>query len=186
MIKSTCTIEECERGVRCKGLCGLHYGRLLKTGTTDAPPSPTLEQRFWAKVSKTGGCWEWTGCKTSSGYGQFKAEHVAEKAHRVAWKLINGPIPSGNHIDHLCHTPACVRPTHLRLATNKQNGENRKGPAGKATHSGVRGVHKSGERWVARVCHNGKQIGFGSYATINEAEAAAIDGRRNLFTHSQN
>lgn len=37
MADRTCEVPGCERKHRCKGLCGLHYDRARRTGTTDAP-----------------------------------------------------------------------------------------------------------------------------------------------------
>jgi hypothetical protein len=32
-----CTVKGCTRPYKCKGVCGLHYSRLVNTGTTDTP-----------------------------------------------------------------------------------------------------------------------------------------------------
>lgn len=34
-----CGVDGCTRRYRCSGYCGLHYGRMRGTGTTDAPPT---------------------------------------------------------------------------------------------------------------------------------------------------
>lgn len=44
-----------------------------------------------------------------------------QPAHRVSWALHNGPIPPGIQILHKCDNPPCVRPTHLKLGTGKDN-----------------------------------------------------------------
>lgn len=97
--------------------------------------------RFWAKVDKSGECWEWTAARVRK-YGMFRVvvngKKVMRKAHRLAFELASGPIPEGVVIDHICHHEACVNPTHLRPVTVKQNAENRAG-ANNGTKSGVRG-----------------------------------------------
>jgi hypothetical protein len=104
----------------------------------------------------------------------------------VAYELVKGPIPEGLYIDHMCHTPACVNPDHLRAVTNKQNAENHNGQPCSANTSGIRGVywHIRDKRWVARVRHNGKFISVGSFLTAEEAESAVIAKRNELFTHN--
>lgn len=107
-------------------------------------------------------------------------------AHRFSWELVNGPIPFGFQLDHRRTCPKnCVRPSHLRLATSKQQGENRDG-AYRTSTSGVRGVswHKARKRWRVHVTHHGKYVHGGYFSTIEEAEKAAIALRRKLFTHS--
>jgi hypothetical protein len=89
-------------------------------GATDMADSTTI--RFWRKVHKTPGCWEWTG-KLSHGYGRIGGPNQTYfYAHRISWELHNGPIPEGLYICHICDNPCCVRPDHLFLGTAKDNG----------------------------------------------------------------
>ena len=80
-------------------------------------------ERFWAKVAKGDGCWEWTAA-TRNGYGVIGAgghSGPALYAHRASWVLHFGPIPSGMHVLHHCDNPRCVRPEHLFLGTQTDN-----------------------------------------------------------------
>lgn len=86
----------------------------------------TDEQRFWAKVQKSEGCWLWIAGRTSHGYGVFWFRGRLVLAHRVAWILTHGDIPySDNRLDwcvlHRCDTPACVNPSHLFLGNHSDN-----------------------------------------------------------------
>lgn len=78
--------------------------------------------RFWSKVDATGPCWEWTAARLSSGgYGAFRLNGKTQRAHRVAWELLVGPIPEGLVLDHLCRNPVCVNPDHLQPVTDRVN-----------------------------------------------------------------
>ena len=46
--------------------------------------------------------------------------HV-ERAHRLAWEIVIGPIPDGLVLDHLCRRPVCVNPSHLEPVTDAEN-----------------------------------------------------------------
>jgi hypothetical protein len=48
---------------------------------------------------------------------------VIRRAHRIAWELVYGPIPSGLKCLHRCDNPSCVRPDHLFLGTVTDNAE---------------------------------------------------------------
>lgn len=85
------------------------------------------EERFWAKV-KVGDpdwCWEWTGNRLPSGYGYFTdtsaSPYRKAYAHRRAYELTVGPIPSDLEVDHLCNTPYCANPRHIELVTRSEN-----------------------------------------------------------------
>lgn len=176
----TCTIDGCEREHAARGWCDLHWSRWRKRGTTALL---SIEDRFWSKVDKTGECWIWIA-STRNGYGQFRTREAYVLSHRFSYELAAGPIPEGLVIDHICHNPSCVRPAHLRLATPKQNSENRSG-ASVASKSGVLGVRLADGRWRADVKHNGKSIYIGRFDTIDEAETAVITKRNELFTHNE-
>ena len=81
----------------------------------------TVEERFWAKVEKTSGCWEWTAAKFSTGYGAIRIKGFQRSTHRVAWELCYGQIPAGLCVLHRCDNKSCVRPDHLWLGTNREN-----------------------------------------------------------------
>lgn len=79
------------------------------------------ETRFWAKVNKTNDCWLWIGWHTSLNYGLIKINGKSVLAHRYSYELVNGKIPNGKVLDHLCRTPACVRPAHLEAVSQREN-----------------------------------------------------------------
>ena len=81
----------------------------------------TPEERFWAKVEITEGCWLWTASRTPDGYGKLKVAGRWGRAHRVAYEQLVGPIPDGLQIDHLCRVRHCVNPAHMEPVTCREN-----------------------------------------------------------------
>jgi hypothetical protein len=78
-------------------------------------------ERFWAKVKKGEGCWEWSGSKDRKGYGRLLITQVPILAHRIAWELEHGLIPEGLCALHHCDNPSCVRVAHLYLGDRADN-----------------------------------------------------------------
>lgn len=66
-------------------------------------------------------CIEWEGYRDKHGYGRRYLNGRAVAAHRAAWEAVNGPIPAGLVIDHLCRNPPCINPEHLEPVTSAEN-----------------------------------------------------------------
>lgn len=67
-------------------------------------------------------CIVWTGAIQTSGYGSVGVgDGRTALAHRVAWEHVNGPIPDGMTIDHLCHFKRCVNVDHMELVSRSEN-----------------------------------------------------------------
>lgn len=177
----TCAVSGCDLKARTRkadprGLCLPHHRYLLRFGT----PEPTLKQRLYAKIDQSAGpdgCWLWTGGTTDHGYGRFNNM----SPHRLSYEFEHGPIPEGVEIDHICHVTLCMNPEHLRLATRKQNSENRACGWGQ---TGMRGVRFRSGKWEVGFNHNRKYVYGGRYNTAEEAAAVAKGLRLKLFTHN--
>lgn len=105
-------------------------------------------KRFWSKVKKTDDCWHWTGGSNGE-YGKFWIDGKDVGAHRVAFIISKGSIPKGMLVCHSCDNPICVRPSHLRAWTPKQNsidrekkGRGAKGNGAKLTEIEVRRIRR--------------------------------------------
>jgi hypothetical protein len=92
-----------------------HHGRNIPQLT------PQEIERFWAGVTKTDECWLWHRCLMSSGYGLINIRRQLYLTHRVAWTIVNGKIPKGLMICHVCDRPNCVAPAHLFLGDQRAN-----------------------------------------------------------------
>lgn len=82
------------------------------------------EKAFWSKVDikkNAKECWIWSGAKKPSGYGNIKVDGKYKLAHRVAFEIINGKIPTKYIVCHTCDNPSCCNPYHLMLGTTKSN-----------------------------------------------------------------
>lgn len=80
-----------------------------------------IKKRFWDKVKKTNKCWNWLGCKTSTGYAQIIRNKRLVYVHRLSYEFNIGKIPTGLTIDHKCKNRICVNPKHLEAVTLRVN-----------------------------------------------------------------
>lgn len=95
-------------------------------------------------------CHVWRLSLSGGGYGHVRVGGTLRPAHVVAWEEVNGPVPEGLELDHLCRTRACVRPDHLEPVTRRENA--RRGAKAKLDHDTVKMIRESREsaRSIAR------------------------------------
>lgn len=99
----------------------MHYSRLLRSGQTD-PIRLGPVDRFWSQVTRTDGCWIWTGTGIeANGYARIKVNGERILVHRMSWVMAFGSVPSGLVVCHRCDVPLCVNPDHLFVGTQKDN-----------------------------------------------------------------
>jgi hypothetical protein len=193
----TCAIKDCNKPAKTRGWCPKHYARWRRHSDPNqvayqyrrcSKPGSTAVQQFWELVNQNGPtmphmqtpCWIWTGGKIGNGYGGFRIDGHQFLVHRFAYETVTGEELGEKEIDHICHNTLCVNPTHLRPATRKQNLENRR----IQNKTGVHGVNKWGNKFRARITHNGKQYYLGLFNTKEEAGEVARLKRLELFTHN--
>jgi hypothetical protein len=148
--------------------------------------------RFWSKVRKTETCWLWQGARTGAGWhGVFAIDATRRGrrmvvAHRVSWEDAYGSVPPGLEVLHSCDEPACVRPDHLFLGTQRANmidagRKGRLGTTGNATHckrghpfEGNTYIHPTTGRRQCRVCVGIRNARRAVRATVTAGVAEAI------------
>ena len=119
----TCSISSCAVQLYARRMCKHHYDTARRHGDPlwTLPEPPSLADRFWTKVEKGDGCWEWQAYRNPSGYGTIYFERRPWLAHRVSWMLAGRPLIEGEELDHLCRNPRCVNPDHLEPVTHRTN-----------------------------------------------------------------
>ncbi len=88
--------------------------------------------------------------------------------------LLEDPVMT---IDHINHSGIDNRRENLRLVTHAENSQNKRP---KKTNSGFRNVvwHKRNGKWQVSMKVCGKQLYFGLYTDIAEANEVAIQARK--------
>ena len=101
--------------------------RLIDTATDSLihpwPVTDVLVERFQSRVKAVGECWEWQLSHHSGGYGQWyprKGRPVG--AHRYSAMLYLPEWHPSLYVLHHCDNPPCVRPDHLFMGTQRDNG----------------------------------------------------------------
>lgn len=133
-MRNICSVSDCGKFVKTRGLCSMHLSRVQRHGDLGAR-RPTPEERIFGhfKPRDPGECWPWEGSMGRFGYGSAWIGGRRFPAHVAVYRLLGNEIPVGLHLDHRCHIPSecslsetcphrrCVNPSHLLPVTPKEN-----------------------------------------------------------------
>lgn len=145
---------------------------------------PTTGVLRW-RVSRPGvRCGDVVGAVQGDGYVRFMLDRRHVLAHRAAWALTYGTWPSLS-VDHANGDPSDNRLTNLRLATPRQQAQNRKSPQGAASR--LVGAVWDGERgkWLARIRHHGRTTHLGRFDTAEEARDAYLVAKLEIHDYAR-
>lgn len=98
-------------------------------------PQWTVEDRGYATP-----CRLWGHGKVR-GYGVVKVGRRTTYSHVVEWEAINGPVPPGHELDHLCRVRPCGEPSHLEPVPHVVNVQ--RGACAKLTPEAVLAIRAS-------------------------------------------
>lgn len=136
---------------------------------------------FYSMPEPNSGCQLWLGRVDQDGYGRVSVPVGRQMAaHRAAYLLAHGSVPTGLEVLHKCDVPACINPAHLKLGTHADNmadmaakGRAKWGGArGSANGSAVLDEAKAREIFAAPGTHDGIAERFGvSQATVSRIKS---------------
>ncbi len=180
--KTYCTIPNCGKINAARGLCKRHYRQAQVSGKLPPKENKTdIGKMLKDHTREEGDCLVWCGAMQTTGYGMKRINGKVHMAHRLSWEYHNGAIPSGYVIDHMCFNRACVKPSHLRVATRGQNCSYRKG-APKNSTTGHRNVYARNDgTYSVVVVKEGEKYGMQGFQTLERATSYAKKLREIVF-----
>lgn len=107
--------------------CKTEWQRKHRRANGVRPRVRSIHERLHERLvrDEESGCLIWTGPLNHGGYGVIGREGGRGAgmalAHVVSWVEVNGPVPDGLELDHLCYVTACCEPSHLEAVTHEVN-----------------------------------------------------------------
>lgn len=128
----TCKINQCDKPVRARGMCPMHYKRWASHGDPmTVLQAPAGDALYWIKENSSYSgeeCLIWPFGKGNGGYGSIRFEGESKKPSSVMCLVAHGEKPDpASEAAHSCGNgkSGCVNPGHLRWASRKQNHQDR-------------------------------------------------------------
>jgi hypothetical protein len=121
---------------------------------------------------------------TSSGYVMISVGGRTYQAQNLAWLYVHGELPV-LMVDHIDRNRSNNKISNLRLATGRENAQNKS--VSLRSKSGVKGVHEIKSRgiWCAEIYVDGKRKRLGFFRCFDEAVSARRSAELLHHSHSQ-
>lgn len=126
-----CEASGCEKVQFRRGLCAMHYSRLLRHGSlakSALSKTPNGDMLEWLKAhsghDENSSCLTFPFVRQKSGYGRVTLDGRRVGAHYAMCIIAHGAPPTSKHeAAHSCGkgNEGCVNPNHLRWATRSEN-----------------------------------------------------------------
>lgn len=117
---SRCYAEGCIREPKVRGLCDMHYLRMLRHGDP-LKKKKELSNKLDFRIDQNN-CFNCTSHKVgTNGYPQVNHNKKPSTTHRKVYEVMFGDIPKGLVVRHKCDNKLCINPEHLELGTPKDN-----------------------------------------------------------------
>ena len=113
----------------------------------------------------------------SYGYVCIYVHDKIYKAHRLAFLYLTGLFPMCD-VDHMDGNPANNAWHNLRDVETIINCQNRRVAQKNATTSGLLGISKQGNKFVARITINKITIYLGTFSSVEEAYQSYLNAKR--------
>lgn len=137
--------------------------------------------RFWNKVDKQDGCWNWKASKDRDGYGHahyyLQPGNIKKqiRAHRFAMMISGYTIPAGYVVCHKCDNPSCVNPDHLFIGTPNDNNQDKVRKGRQTSLPGSKNSMAKLDEETARKIKQetivGNRVGYNNGSNVKEVAA---------------
>lgn len=140
----------------------------------------SLACRFWSNVEdgsipshrpELGPCWIGLWSRRGRWHCHLPVNGKYVAAHRIAWELTHGPIPTGMNVLHKCDEPRCVRVDHLFLGTQAENMRD-------CSRKGRIHLQRHPEKSLKGGRHGNAELWEDAVRAIREAAAGGISQKR--------
>lgn len=118
------------------------------------------------------------GSLRRDGYVYAMFDGYRAMAHQFAWLYVNGEWPT-QEIDHMDGNKANNAFANLRQVSRRANTENKR-TAKRTSTTGLLGVVRHRDKFVAKIVHAGKRTHLGVFETPEAAHEAYVQAKRRL------